>query len=44
MNRAREVGERNKALEVTRNLKANGIPVEQIFQATGLSLEGIEQM
>jgi predicted transposase/invertase (TIGR01784 family) len=37
-------GQREKALEIARNLQGLGIPEEQIAQATGLSLEEIAQI
>lgn len=37
-------GERNKAIEVAKNLKAMGLSLEQIAKATGLSKEEIESL
>jgi predicted transposase/invertase (TIGR01784 family) len=41
---ARQDGEQNKAIEIARNLKKIGIPVEQIAQGTGLSVEDIANL
>ena len=40
----REEGERNKQLEVARNLKEIGLAVEMIMKGTGLSKEEIEKL
>ena len=40
----REEAERNKAIEITRNLKAMGLSVKDIAQATGLSEEEITKI
>ncbi len=37
-------GEKNKALEIARNLKASGVATEIIMQSTGLSAENIENL
>lgn len=37
-------GERRKQKEIARNLKANGVAIEIIEQATGLSLEDINNL
>ena len=39
-----EKGERNKQLEIARNLKQMGMKTETIAQATGLSSEAIESL
>jgi predicted transposase/invertase (TIGR01784 family) len=41
---ARQDGEQNKAIEIARNLKAIGISVGQIAQATGLSADEIAKL
>ena len=38
----RAEGEMNKGLEVARQMKAEGLPVEMIARCTGLSIEQIE--
>ena len=40
---AKQEGSQEKALEVAKNLKANGVLVEIIAQSTGLSLEEVEK-
>ena len=40
----RKEGEKNKALEIARNLKAAGMPAEQIASITGLTADEIEKL
>ncbi|MDR2052643.1 MAG: Rpn family recombination-promoting nuclease/putative transposase [Treponema sp.] len=44
MEKSMEKGKREKAVEVARNLKAIGIPLGQIAQGTGLSVEEIAKL
>ncbi|MCL1934787.1 MAG: hypothetical protein FWF57_00165 [Defluviitaleaceae bacterium] len=41
---ARERGEREKAINIAKNLISLGLTVEQISQATGLALNEIEKI
>jgi hypothetical protein len=40
----RRKGGRQKAIEIARNLKKIGVPVDRIVQGTGLSIEEIERI
>ena len=40
----RKEGEKNKALEIARNLKASSVATEIIMQSTGLTAEDIEKL
>jgi predicted transposase/invertase (TIGR01784 family) len=44
LNHARREGAEKKSLEIARNLKSIGIPVEQIALGTGLSIEEINRI
>ena len=42
--KGRTEGERQKALEIAKNMKSLGLPTETIIQVTGLSKEEIDNM
>ena len=44
MQKGLEHGERNKQMEIARNLKQMGLTAEAIAQATGLACNDIEQL
>jgi predicted transposase/invertase (TIGR01784 family) len=44
MNGARQEGSRNKAIEIAVKMKTRGLPLDQIAQDTGLSVEEIAKL